>query len=317
MNVQPRTANINSRLSSKNNMQSPSPPNSPKTSKKTIENPPSGPLNFFYLCIMYVLKRLIFTNVRIKIGIYLGAILVCSLMKDFGLLDNRNYLAQKNNVFNKYFVKLGWAWTLTVLIPFVLMSSIVYTGFNVSRICRQMFRIGVATFIWYVFTSLFDYIDSKTGMCLKRSITSKIECKNDKSEWLMGFDISGHVFILMHSLLLMLEEVNFFYKWEMFHKKLEAKLERANGETPNETVEASEYWYRMLTPILKINFIFLSLLVILWEIMILTTSLFFHTILHKLIAAFCAIVVWFITYKTWYPCSDFSISPGLPGDGML
>ena len=85
-------------------------------------------------------------------------------MKDFGLLDNRNYLAQKNNVFNKYFVKLGWAWTLTVLIPFVLMSSIVYTGFNVSRICRQMFRIGVATFIWYVFTSLFDYIDSKTGM---------------------------------------------------------------------------------------------------------------------------------------------------------
>jgi hypothetical protein len=309
-------ANIKPRSPFNNKMQSP--PSSPsnansKMTKKTIENPPSGPLNFIYLCIMYILKRLIFTNVRIKIGIYLGAILICSLMKDFNIIDSRNYLAQKDNIFNKYFVKWGWAWTLTLLTPFVLMSSIVYTGFNVSRICQQMFRLGVATFIWFAFTSLFDYIDSKTGLCLKRTITSKVECKKDKSEWLLGFDISGHIFILMHSLLLMLEEVNFFYKWEIFHKKLEAKLERANGESPNELAETSDYWYRLLTPAIKINFIFVSLLVILWEIMILTTSLFFHTILHKLIAACCAIVCWFVTYKTWYP----SMSPGLPGDGLI
>jgi hypothetical protein len=290
-----------------------SPPLSTVTSgskpKRNIDNTATSPLNFVYLCLMFVLKRLIFTNIRIKIGIYLLAILVCSLMKDFNILDSGNYLAEKNNIFNKYFVKLGWAWTTGLLVPFVVMSSLVYTGFNVTSICRHLFRTCIATLIWFAFTSTFEYIDSQTGLCLNRSLTTKSHCRLERSEWLMGFDISGHVFILIHSLLLILEEVNFFNRWENLHKKLESSVSSQDYQ--------SLEWFGTLTPILRCNFLLLAMLVILWEVMLLTTCLFFHTIMHKLVAAVCAIVCWFVTYKMWYSNRDAVFSPGLPADGLF
>ena len=302
---------------------SPPPKNAPKafkTPKKSIDNTPAGIFNFIYRCIMYVIGQLVYTNIRIKIGIYIGALLICSLMKDFNLISNRNYLAQKNNVFNMYFVKLGWGWTLAMCTPFVLMTSTVYTGFNVTKICRHLSRVAIATLIWYTFTSSFEYIDSRTGECLKRTISTKAECKSNKSEWLKGFDISGHVFILMHSLLHMLEEVKFFQKWDVVHKKLEAKLQCQESNSAEKTVvlaETSVYWYRLLTPILRVNFILMSCLILLWECMLLTTCLFFHEMMHKLIACFLAIICWFLTYKTWYPSNEFGLTPGMPGDGLF
>lgn len=319
--MSPGSGTANARKSSSGSFKG-TKPTSTNQPKKHIEVTPTGPLGFLNMCLMFVFKRFVFSQTHVKIGIYFGALILCSLLKDFNMLNSRFYLAQKSNFINQYFVKMGWAWTLAVCTPFVIMSSIVYTGFNLNHIRKHVGRLLVATFIWFTFTSLFDVIDSNTGSCLKGEIKNKLECKSSRNEWVNGFDISGHVFILMHSLFLMLEEVKIFNQWEQFHKKLEEKLRKditADQLSPEseDAIERAEYWYIKLTPYLKINFIVMALLALLWECMLLTTCLFFHTIMHKLLAACFAVGCWFITYKTWYADKNLLFSPGLPGEGIV
>lgn len=203
------------------------------------------------------------------------------------------------------------------------MTSAVYTGFNPRLIKNHLSRILIATFAWFAFTSLFELIDSRTGSCSHSSMQTKLLCKTNRHEWLNSFDISGHTFLLMHSLFLMIEEVRIFNEWDVFHKKLTEKL--SYHETGSESVsfkngdkiQRAVYLYNLLTPFIRVNFVFMALLALLWEVMLLSTFLYYHTIMHKLLAAFAAIVYWFLTYKTWFANKSLFMSPGLPGDGSV
>lgn len=283
----------------------------PKQSIDSTGDPNAG--NFILLITLSIFKKFVFAPTHIKIGLYCFALVVCSLIRDFNLIGHNLYFAQKNNIFNVYFVKLGWFWTLLICTPFILMTSIVYTGFNKMFIRNNLARLLVATVMWYFFTTVFDKIDQKTGQCAKASIRTKHECKLSKHEWLNGFDISGHTFILMYALFIMIEEVKIYTKWEQIRKKLN-ELAKNDDFTPS--TEKAYYWYNLLTPYIKLNFIMMALLVLLWEIMLLSTFLFFHTIMHKLIAASIAIIAWFVTYRVWYSDSMMFMSPGLPGNGI-
>lgn len=182
--------------------------------KKNIDSSQTTVQNFVYMCFMFVFKRFVFAPTFIKIGIYVGALVVCSLMRDFRMFSSStNYFAQKGNFFNQYFVKLGWAWTLLVLLPFISMTSLVYTNFNIRHMRNHLSRILIATIAWYVFTYFFDILDQMTGSCSVHSFASKRECKLNKHEWINGFDVSGHTFILIYSLLIMVEEVRIFNEW--------------------------------------------------------------------------------------------------------
>lgn len=184
--------------------------------KKSVDCSQASVQNFVYMCFIFVFKRFVFAPTYIKIGIYVSALLVCSLIRDFRVLGHgtsTNFFAQKHNFLNQYFVKLGWAWTLAALVPFVSMTSLVYTSFNVKHVKNHMSRVLIATIAWYTMTSLFDLIDTVTGHCsVHQAVVSKRDCKVNKHEWL-GFDISGHTFILIYSLLIMVEEVRIFNEW--------------------------------------------------------------------------------------------------------
>jgi hypothetical protein len=274
------------------------------------------------MCVIYVFKKFVFSPIHIKIGIYVSALLVCSVLKDFNIVGSSSYLAQKDNILNAYFVKFGWAWTLVACVPFVLMTSLVYTGYNWIVVKNHLARIAIATLAWYVFTSLFDHVDTVTGKCSNKQITLKSDCKRNKHEWL-GFDISGHTFMLMHALFLMIEEVRIFHDWDLFNRKLQEKLGYGSEKEPTEKAtidnqyKRADILYKLFTPFIKINFIFMALLALLWEVMLLTTFLYFHTIMHKLLAAFFAIAIWFVTYRAWYSNKSLPLSPGLPGDGSI
>ena len=183
--------------------------------------------NFVYMCFMFVFKRFVFAPTHIKIGIYMSALIVLSVMRDFrdgganAHAHSTNYLAQKHNIFNQYFVKLGWAWTLTALVPFVTMTSLVYTSFNPALMKNHLARIIVATVFWYMLTNSFDLIDSFTGQCSVADARSKSECKGKRHEWINGFDISGHTFIPIYSLLIMVEEVRIFNEWVRFRQQFD------------------------------------------------------------------------------------------------
>jgi hypothetical protein len=56
----------------------------------------------------------------------------------------------------------------------------------------------------------------------------------------------------------------------------------------------------MVSHIIRILYVALAALTILWEFMLLSTALYFHDTLHKIAAAGLAVFFWYITYYVWY-----------------
>ena len=291
------------------------PGNSSKATPKKKEIPltPSNPLTFFLMCIIYLIKKIVFASAHVKIGAYMFALIICSLLKDFNLINQRYYLSRKQSLLNVYFVKFGWAWTLVTTVPFVLMTSIVITNGNQNLVRKNLTRLIIATFFWYTLTSLFEIIDTRTGRCSLKSVQTKLDCKVNRNEWLESFDISGHTFLLMYSLLVMVEESKVFEHWEALKKNLESKAQEA---AENNETDKKIKWFIILTPFIKFFLISMAILAVLWEFMLLVTFLYYHEMMHKLIAACFAIAAWFITYQTWFSYRNLFLSPGLPGDDL-
>lgn len=50
-----------------------------------------------------------------------------------------------------------------------------------------------------------------TGHCHGSKLSPRSTCSIDGGKWVPGFDISGHCFILIYSILIMCEEVSFVF----------------------------------------------------------------------------------------------------------
>lgn len=138
-----------------------------------------------------------------------------------------NYFARKNNIFNLYFVKIGWVW-FTIAFVTLLVSQRVYRAppsapssvqqAKQRRLLQASARYMVATTAWYLMTQWFfgaPVIDRgfiMTGGRCERiasaagDITSsaRVEqafsaatCKTAGGAWTGGHDVSGHVFMLV------------------------------------------------------------------------------------------------------------------------
>ena len=141
-----------------------------------------------------------------------------------------NYFARKDNMFNLYFVKIGWLWT-TVAFASLLLFQPAYRAASSSqlqqqararRILQAFFRYAFATGTWYFMTQWFfgpAIVDRgfllTGGKCeqalrqvgkadLGPSPSDQLEtlftaaaCKTAGGAWRGGHDISGHVFMLV------------------------------------------------------------------------------------------------------------------------
>ena len=155
-----------------------------------------------------------------------------SLAADLHLSDNPvNYFARKNNIFNLYFVKIGWLWT-TVAFASLLTTQPAYRSSSslpssqqqnrARRTLQAVFRYTLATAVWYFMTQWFfgpAIIDRSfvvTGGKCERILSQSAEadansspaaqietlfsaatCKAAGGSWKGGHDISGHVFMLV------------------------------------------------------------------------------------------------------------------------
>ena len=83
-----------------------------------VVSPPTSlsGLSIFYL--NYAIKRILLIKIETRIFIYMTIICIGSLLTDIFPIP-QTYLSNKRNFFNMYMVKLGWAWTLSMLIPFI------------------------------------------------------------------------------------------------------------------------------------------------------------------------------------------------------
>ncbi|RAK78304.1 putative inositol phospholipid biosynthesis protein Scs3 [Aspergillus fijiensis CBS 313.89] len=147
-----------------------------------------------------------------------------------------NYFARKDNVFNLYFVKIGWLWT-TLAFVLLLLTQSAYTGsggrggaggntataaaaaaHRSRRTTQAVIRYALATTVWYLTTqwffgpALIDRSFVLTGGKCERAIpeaenpytatdfgtlATAVACKGAGGAWRGGHDVSGHVFMLV------------------------------------------------------------------------------------------------------------------------
>ncbi|KAI8897475.1 inositol phospholipid synthesis and fat-storage-inducing TM-domain-containing protein [Globomyces pollinis-pini] len=113
-----------------------------------------------------------------------------------------SYFSSKHNIFNQYFVKLGWAWT-SAIIFYIGIKSRTSGRFSTKNF---IIRYCLATGYWFLIMNLFHFVWTFSGTCSIEDTTDFHQCKSLKGRW-NGFDISGHCFLLIHSSLYILEEL--------------------------------------------------------------------------------------------------------------
>jgi len=278
------------------------------------------------MMIVHVCRKTLFYDTNVKVGIYGAGLFVVSLLADV-LPFPKTYFSMSDNVFNQYFVKVGWGWTLLVTSPFLLMTSYTYCCGKVEKIFQHVARLGIATFAWFFWTKLFWYIETKYGYCSvspKKYLTKEI-CIAEGYFW-YGFDISGHAYILIYSSLVLIEEARAIIGWEGIRDLIRNEEHaRSIGDvsvlgSPLRGLSLEEFCklkdsYEKFTPYIRLCFIVMTFLSVLWDVMLVSTILYFHIMVEKFISGAIAILTWFFTYRYWYTVPG--ILPNLPGDGLF
>lgn len=170
--------------------------NEAKGTKPTCE--PTSIKDVLLTAVLHLCKKAIFYDVRLKVAIYLLSLFLISLIGgerdqrshdrvqfliefficflDFAPFP-RTYFARSDNVFNQYFVKIGWFWTLFVSSPFLYFTHMVLCCGDIKRVLRyHLPRLAIATIFWFFWTTAFNYIENAYGLCNIKGYSSKRGC---------------------------------------------------------------------------------------------------------------------------------------------
>lgn len=148
-----------------------------------------------------------------------------------------NYFTSKGNLFNRFFVKFGWFWTIITYIN-ILFRKKLCSNRNTTTLFKSITRVLIITSGWYLFTQWFfglpimDRIFILTGgkcdnisesnvphqmkSLLQKSLSdpnnytsstiSSATCRIIRGSWGGGHDPSGHIFLLTVSINLLVWE---------------------------------------------------------------------------------------------------------------
>lgn len=128
-----------------------------------------------------------------------------------------------------------------------------------------------------------------------------------------SFDISGHTFLLIYCTMCITEELKVFRGWGDLKELLSRSDDYPSGLSPGE-LQMAKSLYERYDKNVRILFVALTVLVLIWDFMLLVTQLFYHKFAHKLIGALMAIGCWLATYRGWYL---LPASPGMPGASKI
>ncbi|KER33066.1 hypothetical protein X801_03335 [Opisthorchis viverrini] len=310
-------------------------PREPGLAKKSVPGPTS-PMHFISLLLFSTFRRPMSVNTMTKAGVYLCIAAGVSLFFDFVHMPP-SYFSNKYNLLNQIFVKWGWGWTCCGLTTFVIFSSFVYTGGNIQLIRAHLLRTVVGTAFWYIITGFINFIHDATGHCHPASLLlasgerphRRTLCHRVGGVWL-GFDVSGHCFLLVMCSLWIMEEVKCMQYWSRLAdilKPYDTHLDADNLHaalsrrvTVNE-IKVMRSAFCRLTGSIRFLFSFVSFLCILWDIMFVVTVVYFHTMPTKLLGTVLGVSCWFIAYRVVFPCTKngkwFGFAPGMPGESPL
>uniref|UniRef100_A0A0N5APM1 FIT family protein n=1 Tax=Syphacia muris TaxID=451379 RepID=A0A0N5APM1_9BILA len=232
----------------------------------------SGTDEFFSIIFgisVQLARTYLFIKTAIKAVIYIVLVAILSFCGDPFQLTTNFYFAKKQNLLNEFGVKLGWFWTLLLLVPFIYITTKAH-GKNT-----------------YVVLDRFVIFERRTGRCYGSEQSSRSNCRTDGGKWIPGFDISGHCFLLIYSSLIICEESHAFRNIPYVYEK---------GSTSRRTKQSLNEVFTI-----KIYFLLLFALHLIWDFELIVTTLCYHHIHHKLVGAAFGIACWYFTYHIWYP----------------
>lgn len=224
-----------------------------------------------------------------------------------------SYFARKSNIFNVYFVKIGWAWLTFALVLFI--STHPGAGSPAKR-GQAILRWATVTGWWFLVTQWcfgpamidrgFRWTGGKCdvaelgisqGTAGSAEVFTAVACKASGGKWKGGHDISGHVFLLTTASALLMNEVGWtLLRWTGWAAE-ERCVVMADGATKSAGVEAEASFARGKgKPILglsgKVAVAVLGLN--LW--MLLMTAIYFHTWFEKLTGLLAALIGVYVVY---------------------
>lgn len=239
-----------------------------------------------------------------------------------------SYFAKKSNVFNVFFVKIGWVWITSAFFLFIFSHSSLGPRFTPTLTPRRLkaaLRYFLVTAVWAAVTQWFfgaPLIDrgfrftggqceiiyrntpeanrKQAQMSDAREVFTHAACKGIGGTWKGGHDISGHVFILiMGSAMLWLEILPAVLRASGLRE--DRRIRMHDGATKSAAVETADAQGNMPVPELKdlglgVK-VALGVAAMSWW-MLLMTAAYFHTWFEKftgLLVAFAAIyAVYFV-----------------------
>ena len=209
-----------------------------------------------------------------------------------------NYFARKGNIFNVYFVKIGWIWTTAAFLSLLWVSPAfnsrrVDVNCRIRRVWQALFRYALVTLSWvvttqwcfgpaiidrcFVFTGGKCHIpsagDTTTISPNWKPLLTAASCKANGGTWKGGHDVSGHVFMLaVASAFLVFEFVGSIYPAvdEQETKNKECDPRVSAGDAGDTRCEATKWPQHFITGVVGLS---------LW--MLLMTGIWFHTWLEK------------------------------------
>ncbi|XP_071493563.1 acyl-coenzyme A diphosphatase FITM2-like [Diadema antillarum] len=240
------------------------------------------------------MKRLLSSqNLAVLISL---AILIGSVLRENGMILD-SYFSNKHNVLNQKFVKWSWGWTLCFMTPYLLLLSWARFPGQIIPAVRSLLRLAVLTASWYFWVEIIMFhVHENTGACSidPKTHRASLACRRAGGAW-DGFDISGHSFLLVLIILSIHEELAPF--WQHYESP------GLKFVFPNRSsMEMEEH--PILSVIFKLGLyattIVISLMQSLSVIMVIATSLYFHTMSHKVLGTAIALLTWFATYRVWF-----------------
>lgn len=297
-------------------MGSPRPTRKPELRKSPEIPKKAATDNFLVAPLMNVCRAIMSVKPSVKVVIYLIGVAVVSVIGDRYEVP-KTIVADKYNPLNQYFVKLGWGWTLMFVGSYILLTSTVYCCRKVAKIFQHLMRLAVGTMWWCVCTTkLFVHVDETVGTCAQTEHTDKVSCLEAGGTW-TGFDISGHVFLEIHCLLIILEEVRTFKEWS----KLGSTLQEIRGRRSlsDADIRQSQADYKLLSPYIKIIVACLTVITLLFELMLAVSCIYrFHSVAQNVVASFVAVACWFFSYYLLFRSGNpYPFIPVMPGHSPL
>lgn len=236
---------------------------------------------------------------------------IMSLLSPSESIDN--YYTSRGNLINRYFVKLGWFWTISVY--FNILFNKVKRGFMNKRLILISFlRVGIITAGWFIFTQWFfglpimDRVFIFTGgSCTNISenrvpthlksliyqsvsnskmfaseMISSASCRLIRGSWDGGHDPSGHIFLLTISINLLV--------WEtvvLWSNEFESLYHMINQD------------FQGLSSFILQPFIITIIFVLVEMMMFMMTVIKYHTLIEQVGGFMAAIMVlWISNYLT-------------------